>query len=643
MPSWYYFNKPSNFAFHDLTTSIKPPPNLRTLLGNSLKFIPTKQYTHTAQYITNNTMDRLNHDLEIKMYYAGQSIDNDKDFDSSMYIKSDWTPPPWGISDDLSTRALNFGNKLKAIFKKKRGKSNLLPHHRNALRALQKRDDLMIVQCDKNLGPAVIEKAAYIQTAFRDHLNDTKTYKVLTPFQAQMRLGQLALALQKWIAKYADKVNSHCKKYMTEKLETNEHDRLSYLYLTMKVHKNETPCPSRPICSCSGSLLEPLGQAINKLLQPFAQKQPYYLKNSLDLKQKLEALGPLPPNSYLFTADARSMYTNLPIDHAIQCIKEYLQSFPDPDDKIPIVAIVSGLKLLMHNNMFKFGDCTFLQTDGTAMGTPPAPPVAQISYGTHELNFVPEFVPNLKFYSRYIDDVIGIYTITNSDEDHHTWALLQARMNAFPGLTWDISARKQSVDFLDLTISIGEDRRINTTLYEKPLNLHLYLPPHSSHPPGVLLGLVYGNVRRIHTLCSNPQDKINRTQEMFKHLISRGFKAPDLLPIFDKAIKKANDTFIDATPAAELDTNPVFLHLQYHPGDPPACAIQQAWRDCVSHPPNRLPLDRLRNYAGNRSGMSQLIVAYSRPHNIGNLLSYRKLNSTGPTASSFMSRDDDGA
>jgi hypothetical protein len=387
-------------------------------------------------------------------------------------------------------------------------------------------------------------------------------------------------------------------------------------------------------------MLEPLGRAVNKILQPYAQRQPYYLKNSADLKQKLEALGTLPANTFLFTADARSMYTNLPIDHAIQCIKDYLLSFDD--DTIPVAAINSGLKLLMHNNIFKFGDCIFLQLDGTAMGTPPAPPVAQISYGTHEIIFVPIY-PQILTYFRYIDDVFGAWTITNPAEDSQSWQSFQAHIQDFPGLTWDISKRTHQVNFLDLTISIGDDNRIHTTLYEKPLNLHLYLPPHSSHPPGVLLGLVHGNVRRIYTLCSDPQDRIARTKQMFQHLLARGYKPDALLPIFTKAIKKATGTHTPTAPVTEDLTSPVFLHLTYHPGDPPSSAIQQAWKETVSHPPNKTPLVDLRNYQRQKSNMSRLTVAYSRPHNLGNLLSYRKLSTNGPPASSYMSRDEEGA
>ena len=86
------------------------------------------------------------------------------------------------------------------------------------------------------------------------------------------------------------------------------------------------------------------------------------------------------------------------------------------------------------------------------------------------------------------------------------------KMNAFPGLTWEFSERSKSIDFMDMTISINNLNKIETTLFEKGLNLHLYIPPHSSHPPGLLPGIVHGTLFRIFTLCSTEKDKLQRTK-----------------------------------------------------------------------------------------------------------------------------------
>ena len=55
-------------------------------------------------------------------------------------------------------------------------------------------------------------------------------------------------------------------------------------------------------------------------------------------------------------------------------------------------------------------------------------------------------------------------------------------MNNYPGLTWEFNPPSDKVDFMDLTISIHKGK-ITTSLFEKPLNLQLYIPPHSAHPP----------------------------------------------------------------------------------------------------------------------------------------------------------------
>eukprot|EP00957_Ditylum_brightwellii_P064327 4881840-Ditylum_brightwellii.AAC.1 len=61
---------------------------------------------------------------------------------------------------------------------------------------------------------------------------------------------------------------------------------------------------------------------------------------------------------------------------------------------------------------------------------------------------------------------------------------LKEDINKFGILRWVTDSLSQSVDFLDLTISIEEDRSFKFQTYQKDLNPYLYIPPHSDHPPG---------------------------------------------------------------------------------------------------------------------------------------------------------------
>jgi hypothetical protein len=110
----------------------------------------------------------------------------------------------------------------------------------------------------------------------------------------------------------------------------------------------------------------------------------------------------------------------------------------------------------------------------------------------------------------------------------------------------------QMVDFMDMTLSIQHDR-ITTTLYEKPSNYHLYIPPHSCHPPGLLRGMVYGMVNRLHTLVSDKADRDARTISAFRHLQRRGYQPRDIHPLFSSAIAKAKDRIANPPPPIIVD------------------------------------------------------------------------------------------
>ena len=181
--------------------------------------------------------------------------------------------------------------------------------------------------------------------------------------------------------------------------------------------------------------------------------------------------------------------------------------------------MIQATKLIMNNNMFQFGNVFFKQQSGTAMGAPPAPGFATLSYGTHKESFLQNKSPCLLYYKRYIDDMFLIWR-KHPDPivDAREWSQLQDQAQSWE-LDWVFEDRKKTVVFLDLRITIQATNTIHTDLYTKALNLYLYLPPRSAHPPGVLYGLVAGSVYRAYILCSDENDAIQHLRLFWNRLL----------------------------------------------------------------------------------------------------------------------------
>ena len=333
----------------------------------------------------------------------------------------------------------------------------------------------------------------------RDHLSDTTTYKLLNPSEIEQFATIIKKSIVDWLKTHLKKLTKMERAFIREKLDETKAPYARF-YLTLKVHKLEPGqtvdnLKSRPIVSCPGSLLHGLGVWVDRKLQEVAKNIISYFKNSVELKEQLLKID-LPPNACLFTADAVSMYINIPTHTVLNFIGKHITQYKHKSNETyPADDVREVLRLVMTMNIFTFGDLTFKQLNGTAMGTPPVPPYATVYYGIYEEKFLPKYLQRIVCYRRFIDDVIGIWCPNhNYKMDDTEWTSFNDTMNAFPGLTWELSERSNMVDFMYMTITINNSNKIETTLFEKKMKLHLYIPPHSAHPPGLLPGIGYSTL-----------------------------------------------------------------------------------------------------------------------------------------------------
>ena len=629
-------------SFHDFTTRLQPPiRNLRALLGLGLKFIPTPRYSTSPGELSKDdtsTVPQFRRDVQLACWFGRTERDpaNDEDdaYNPRMYIKSKWLPPHWAVPRPVSRRLDNFTSAIQTLYVKRRGRTNLLPYQKRALAWLATQDDFIIATCDKNLGPAIIEKAEYIAMC-KTLLTDARVYSQLTHGDAIYAMYRIDKLYEAWFKKWRKTLSPNERKYLTRYMQDMVgNDGFGVFYGMIKAHKN--PISLRPVSSYSSNYLYALAVWCDAKLKKVAQKQASYIESSFTLLQELKDLDTLPANAVLVTADARSMYTNINTDRALHDIGRYLRSHSDEFPAIQPRALMEALTVVMKNNLFKFGDTYWKQDDGTAMGAPCAPAWATLAFAGHEDLTVDNYQFVIPFYRRYIDDIFMIWL--RYDGDDELWEEFKTEMDEY-GLVWDFSSRSDTATFLDLNLTIVNGR-LETTLFEKALNLHLYIPPKSAHPPGVLMGLIMGMIFRIFTLCSHRPDQIRKTQDFFRHLIYRGYQAHQIEPIFRKAI--ANALAHDGTPRDTSSAGTIIFKIPFHPQNPPSTDLQRIWRDTLSTPPYERPLATILNRNKDPIGLDRMIVCYRRPPNLRNLLSYRNLHfKSGRLVSSFFDTIED--
>jgi hypothetical protein len=565
-----------------------------------------------------------------------------------LYIRTGATAPVHKVNPSLRRRVDLFNEEIQKHFKKRPSKPNLLPFQRNILRNLRSNKQFIVFPADKNLGPCILERSTYIQRALHDHLSDQTTYTQLDHVQADNQIALITRQVKSFIEEFKGDLPKQDITFLRRSLLVS--DPFPKFYLTAKVHKK--PWKTRPIVSISGSLLHGLGRWVDKYLKLYSTKIPSYISSSFMLKDELLQLPALPPNARLFTCDAVSMYTNISTSHALQEIRRHLlilkRNLTTRVDK----AMIKGLSLVMTNNIFVFGDTHWKQIDGTAMGVSPSCSYATLYFARHE-KWLRDKYPEITYLKRYIDDIFAIWVPTDDTNDQQRWTSFQHDINLFGKLRWEFTERATTTIFLDLTISITNQGYFHTTLYEKPENLYLYLPASSNHPPGVLKGLVFGMIYRTLRLSSDTRQHQNDINNLLLRLLARGYDQKLLIKLINKAYNDIQRKFsspqrqeVHETPPRrqiiddlDRDDRAVFFHLDYHPQDPPASFIQNAFYDQIyfQHGLPDLP-DLTRPFTNDKIGINRLIVCYHRFPNLGNMLSPRVLKAeTGPLVSTYLS------
>ncbi len=141
------------------------------------------------------------------------------------------------------------------------------------------------------------------------------------------------------------------------------------------------------------------------------------------------------------------------------------------------------------------------------MGTPAAVMWSIIYYCWHEKHVLtPRYGNKLPLISRFIGDIFAVVLLGGDyGMSESEWLQFKNNVDNFGILTWEVDEPSTLVDFLDLTVEIKNGSFI-TRIYQKPMNLHQYIPPNSAHPPGMIKGRIYGLIWQYYHQKSSHED-----------------------------------------------------------------------------------------------------------------------------------------
>lgn len=622
MPSCEYSSLMTNMKYHNLCKELTPPLNVGRLLGLGLSFC-LQQYRPDQDI--DKTMARLRRDVRRKAFFYGQP-EADGDYNPKLYIPSKWEPDE--TCSDIEEKLNGFEQELKNlqdVSRRRRPCSNMSRAQWSLMKLLKKNDDFMAIPTDKNLGTALIERSYYNKRLWSDHLSDQSTYREVpkcklaaTKTLIQYKLGSLFTRLHKVVPENERIYFSRLRGEFGDKV-------LGKMYLTAKVHKD--PWKTRPIVSTCGTVVHGLSKWADQKLKCYGQFNPSRIKDSFEVKEKLEALGALPPGTRLFTMDAVAMYTNIEPNHGLATIEKLMDLYSSqmPAD-FPAELVLDVLKFIMRFNVFEAGDTYHHQISGTAMGTPVAVEYATLYYAYHEITvLLAKYSQHLLFYGRFIDDKLGAW---NDRDDPGAWERFCADVNNFGILKWDLEQVGREVHFLDLWVSLNADNCIETSTYQKPMNIYQYIPQASAHPLGMGKAMIFGALRRYKLQNTRREDYLQMIRLHFRRMKARGWKPELLKELFLQAAdrlelpKPAIAGVLDEEEVKRRDR--LFIHMKYHPRGITRCQIRTAF-------------DRIcDNFRDTAAEIKQVTIAFSRPKNLRDeLVSARLHQPEGRETSTF--------
>ena len=370
-------------------------------------------------------------------------------------------------------------------------KPNLTKNQMSALRELKKDRDRIVLTADKGVAMVVMDRQDYINKA--KHLLNQNTYKTITKDPTNTIKNKLINILKTIKTKSGLGTNIYKSMYPTGCVPPK-------FYGLPKIHKPDTPL--RPIVSSCGSVTYGVAKELAKILKPLVGQSPHHINSTQDFVEQAKHFK-LESGECLSSYDVSALFTSVPIDPALQIIKDLLVKDNTLKERtvMDVEDIILLLEFCLKNTYFSFQGQFYEQVEGAAMGSPVSPIVANLYMEYLEQKALSTAPHPPKFWGRYVDDTFVIHKEATKQ------GFLQHINSVDPAIRFTVEDNKEdgSIPFLDTIVKPEADGSLSITVYRKPTHTDQYLQWDSHHHLSAKFSVIQTLSHRASTMCSDPE------------------------------------------------------------------------------------------------------------------------------------------